>query len=95
MKEDEIRKYLALLSTPWQVNDARQISQDFSFKDFRDALAFINRVGEIAETENHHPDIYSHNWNKVRIDIMTHKIKGLTESDFILAAKIENTVSSF
>lgn len=65
------------------------IEREFSFKDFEQALAFANAVGEIAEAESHHPDIFIHSWNKVRIDLSTHAIKGLSENDFILAAKID------
>lgn len=86
---EEIRKYLTQLATPWDVVDSKKLEKNFSFKNFKEALVFVNKVGEIAEVEGHHPDIYLHNWRKVRIEIMTHKIKGLTESDFILAAKIE------
>jgi 4a-hydroxytetrahydrobiopterin dehydratase len=60
----------------------------FAFPDFVSALAFVNRVGEVAEHEGHHPDIYL-TWGKVEITIWTHKVDGLTESDFILAAKID------
>ena len=60
----------------------------FAFGDFREALAFVNKVGEIAESEGHHPDILLA-WGKAEITIWTHKINGLTESDFILAAKID------
>jgi 4a-hydroxytetrahydrobiopterin dehydratase len=65
------------------------LEKTFEFKDFREALTFTNRVGELAETVGHHPDIYL-SWGKVKVTIWTHKIDGLTESDFILAAKIEN-----
>lgn len=94
MQKDEVSKYLGLLSTPWDTKDSRQLTKEFGFKNFKLALDFVNDVGSIAETENHHPDLYLHNWNQVRVDIQTHKIKGLTESDFILAAKIENLYSN-
>jgi 4a-hydroxytetrahydrobiopterin dehydratase len=60
----------------------------FSFADFVAALAFTNRVGELAEAEGHHPDIRL-SWGRVEIEIFTHKIDGLTESDFILAARVD------
>lgn len=66
------------------------IEKEFEFKDFKKALDFINKVGAIAESEGHHPDIYLHGWNKVRLILSTHVIKGLSENDFILAAKIDN-----
>jgi 4a-hydroxytetrahydrobiopterin dehydratase len=71
----------------WQVVDGHHLFRNFPFPDFRTALDFVNRVGETAEREGHHPDIYLA-WGKVEVKIWTHKIDGLTESDFILAAKI-------
>lgn len=68
--------------------DARWISKDFRFKDFKEALAFVNTVGAIAEEEGHHPDIQL-SWGKVSIELTTHAIKGLSENDLILAAKID------
>ena len=62
--------------------------KEYTFPDFVSALAFVNKVGEVAEAEGHHPDIHL-TWGKVRIEVWTHKIDGLTESDFILAAKID------
>jgi len=72
----------------WKVIDGHHIARSFTFKDFREALAFVNQVGEIAESQGHHPDIFLA-WGKVVVTIWTHKIDGLTESDFILAAKID------
>jgi len=71
----------------WEVVEQHHLIRTYTFPDFVSALAFVNRVGEIAEQEGHNPDIYL-SWGKVEIRIWTHKIKGLTESDFILAAKI-------
>ena len=64
------------------------LEKEFKFKDFKNSQIFINKVGEIAETENHHPDIFF-GWGYAKIKIFTHAIKGLAESDFILAAKID------
>ena len=72
----------------WEVVSEHHITKTFTFPDFRTALDFVNRVGETAEQEGHHPDIFL-TWGKVEIKIWTHKIDGLTESDFILAAKID------
>jgi 4a-hydroxytetrahydrobiopterin dehydratase len=72
----------------WGVIQEHHLRRVFTFPDFVSALAFVNKVGEIAEQEGHHPDI-SLTWGKVEITIWTHKIEGLTESDFILAAKID------
>lgn len=72
----------------WHVVDGHHLHKVFSFADFVAALEFTNRVGEIAEAEGHHPDIRL-SWGRVEIEIFTHKIDGLTESDFILAAHID------
>ena len=72
----------------WAVSREHDISRTFSFPYFRSALDFVNQVGELAEREGHHPDIVL-KWGSVGITIWTHKINGLTESDFILAAKID------
>ena len=82
------RRYLESLAG-WSLVDGKRIQKEFAFKDFAGALAFVNRVGAIAETEGHHPDILIHSWNRVRLEIMTHAIGGLSENDFILAAKID------
>ena len=74
--------------TGWKVVNEHHLSKSYSLPDFVKALAFVNRVGELAEQQGHHPDIYL-SWGKVDIQIWTHKIDGLTESDFILAAKID------
>ena len=71
----------------WNVIEEHHITKTFTFPNFREALRFVNRVGELAEEQGHHPDI-SLAWGKVGITSWTHKINGLTESDFILAAKI-------
>jgi 4a-hydroxytetrahydrobiopterin dehydratase len=76
------------LGEGWAVFDEVRLEREFKFKNFREALAFTNAVGEIAEAQNHHPDIYLA-WGKVRVTLSTHKVHGLTENDFILAAKID------
>jgi 4a-hydroxytetrahydrobiopterin dehydratase len=73
----------------WTVSgDSKWLSKEFKFADFKEALAFTNKVGEIAEKEGHHPDIVL-SWGKVVIELTTHAIQGLSENDFILAAKID------
>ena len=72
----------------WTVAHDHHIEKDFTFPDFATALAFVNAVGAIAEAQGHHPDM-TLAWGKVGVKIWTHKIDGLTESDFILAAKID------
>lgn len=77
----------------WGVEKNHHILRTFTFPDFKQALDFVNRVGAVAEEEGHHPDIYL-SWGMVRVEIWTHKINGLTESDFVLAAKINRLVSA-
>ena len=77
----------------WEVVDEHHLKGLYKFPDFREALKFVNRVGELAEEQGHHPDIYLA-WGKVEITIWTHKIDGLTESDLILAAKINHLHST-
>ena len=72
----------------WEVVENHHIVKRFTFDDFQSALDFVNRVGAVAEAEDHHPDI-CFGWGKAEITIWTHKAKGLTENDFILAAKID------
>ena len=72
----------------WRVEEGHHLTRTFKFKNFAEALAFVNRVGEIAEQQNHHPDLHLA-WGKVRVEVWTHKISGLTESDFIFAAKVD------
>ena len=72
----------------WTVVDGHHLSRTFKFPDFAAALAFVNRVGALAEDQGHHP-VIGLTWGKVTIDLWTHKINGLHESDFILAAKID------
>ncbi len=76
------------LDERWDVIDEHHLTREFAFEDFAKALSYVNRVAEIAEEQGHHPDIYL-SWGKVRVKIWTHKIDGLSESDFILAAKID------
>ncbi|MEK7071077.1 MAG: 4a-hydroxytetrahydrobiopterin dehydratase [Patescibacteria group bacterium] len=73
----------------WGVVDDTLITRTFKFKDFKEAVKFVNNVAELAESEGHHPDIALHNWNKVTITLFTHAIKGLSLNDFIVASKID------
>ena len=88
LRGEQIKPYLQQLDGNWQVEEEKRLVRSFRFPDFAKALAFVNRVGALAEAEGHHPDI-SLSWGKVKISLMTHKIGGLGESDFILAAKID------
>lgn len=73
----------------WMVVDDHHLEKEFKFKDFRKALDFTNAVGALAESQNHHPDILL-SWGKARITLWTHTVGGLSEADFVLAAKIES-----
>jgi 4a-hydroxytetrahydrobiopterin dehydratase len=84
---DEIRPLQAEVKD-WAVVNDHHIEREFKFPDFKRALDFVNKVGNIAEEQGHHPDIYLA-WGRVQVKVWTHKIDGLTESDFILAAKID------
>lgn len=76
----------------WQVVNQHHLTREFKFVDFRTALDFVNRVGELAEQQGHHPNILL-TWGRAEVSLWTHKIDGLTESDFIMAAKIDQLAS--
>ena len=84
---DQIAKLQAQLDG-WEVVNGHHLRKVYKFADFGEAQAFVNRAGELAEEQQHHPDI-CYGWGRAEITIWTHKIDGLTESDFILAAKID------
>lgn len=88
LKGDGLRRLHAELGGGWEVVNEHHLEKEYRFQDFREALEFTNRVGALAEAEGHHPDIYLA-WGKVKLTIYTHKIDGLTESDFVLAAKAD------
>ena len=88
LKGAAIQELLTALDGGWLVIDAHQLEKEYRFKEFADALAFTNQVGALAEAEGHHPDIYLA-WGKVKLILWTHKVDGLTESDFIFAAKAD------
>jgi len=79
---------LAELDDGWAVNADGHLERTYSFSNFVEAIAFANRVGDIAEDQNHHPDLHVA-WGKCAVEIWTHKIQGLTESDFYFAAKAD------
>ncbi len=85
---DALRQLSNQLDEGWQVINGHHIEKLYSFKNFREALDFTNQVGELAEEQNHHPDLHLA-WGKVRVTIWTHKIDGLTESDFVFAARTD------
>ncbi|MDP2647723.1 MAG: 4a-hydroxytetrahydrobiopterin dehydratase [Candidatus Yanofskybacteria bacterium] len=87
MKREQAHEYMSQ-TVGWELSsDDKKIRKEFKFGSFKEAIKFINNVARIAESENHHPDIYIF-YNKVELELSTHAIKGLSENDFILAAKI-------
>lgn len=101
LNEENIQMYQNMLTSGWQLvedgsikktsNEAgagKKLHQEFHFKDFKEAMAFVNKVANLAEEEGHHPDIYIY-YNKVVLDLTTHAVGGLSENDFIMAKKIE------
>ena len=92
LTQEEIQPLLQQVEN-WEVVEQHHLQKFFSFSDFGSALEFVNRVGEIAESEDHHPDIYLA-WGKVEVKTWTHKIDGLSESDFVLAAKVDRVYPS-
>jgi len=86
---EELERLLAELGpNGWNVVEGHHLEKEYAFPDFASALAFVDRVGALAEEQGHHPDLFLA-WGRVRITIWTHKIDGLTESDFVLAAKAD------
>lgn len=83
---DELRVLHAQLDPGWQLIDEHHLEKEYAFDDFREALDFTVKVGELAEQQDHHPDIFLA-WGRVKITIWTHKINGLTQSDFVFAVK--------
>ena len=93
LKGAALKKYSSQLSGGWKVIRGHHLERGFKFKDFRKALDFTNKVGELAEEQGHHPDIYLA-WGKVKLTVWTHKIDGLTESDFVFAAKVDRVLNA-
>lgn len=86
LEGDELSRLTRELGTGWKVVDGHHLEKEYKFKNFREALAFTNKIGEVAESQGHHPDVYLA-WGLVKLTVWTHKVDGLTENDFILAAK--------
>jgi len=93
LKGAELQALLLDVNNGWQVIDEHHLEKEYRFKDFREALDFTIRVGELAEEQSHHPDIFLA-WGKVRLTVWTHKINGLTESDFIFASKADKRLEA-
>ncbi|HEY0514719.1 MAG TPA: 4a-hydroxytetrahydrobiopterin dehydratase [Thermoanaerobaculia bacterium] len=88
LKGDELRKRFAQLPYGWTMPNEHHLEKEYRFKDFRDALGFVNRLGEVAEEQGHHPDIFLA-WGRVKVTLWTHSVGGLSENDFILAARAD------
>jgi 4a-hydroxytetrahydrobiopterin dehydratase len=88
LKEKDINNLLERLGENWEVIEEHRLEKTYKFPNFKKALAFTNLIGDIAEQEGHHPDIFLA-WGKVKVTLWTHKIDGLTENDFIMAAKCD------
>lgn len=91
VEREQANALLSQLAQGWKTTGGKKLERQLTFADFRAAMAFLNRLAEVAEAEQHHPDFAVH-YNKVDITLFTHAIDGLSENDFILAAKIDELV---
>lgn len=91
LSQEKVQALLVQLNG-WGIVKGHHLSRTFTLPDFKQALALVNKIGDLAEAEGHHPDLYLA-WGRVGVEIWTHKINGLTESDFVLATKIDRLVS--
>ena len=88
LKGTKLDDLLEKIKNDWKIIKEHHLEKEYSFKNFKEALSFTIKIGELAENQGHHPDIFL-TWGKVKLTIWTHKIDGLTESDFIFAAKAD------
>ena len=91
LKCTKLDDLLEKLKNDWKIIKEHHLEKEYSFKNFKEALSFTIKIGELAENQGHHPDIFLA-WGKVKLTIWTHKIDGLTESDFIFAAKADKEI---
>lgn len=91
---DDVQRLLERLGKGWTVVENHHIEKEYSLGDFREALEFVNEIGEIAEEEDHHPDLEL-GWGRVAVQLRTHKIDGLSVNDFILAARADEAFQDF
>lgn len=89
LQKEDAMKLLEQIDGNWSIIDNRHIERSWVFEDFEGALEFVNSAGRVCENEGHHAD-FEFGWGRVKVIILTHKINGLTESDFILAAKLDH-----
>jgi 4a-hydroxytetrahydrobiopterin dehydratase len=92
LSEEEYAPLLGQLRG-WEVEDRKKLRKSFAFKNFVDAVAFVNRITPVAEDQGHHPDLHL-GWGKVEVELWTHAIDGLSSSDFVMAAKIDRVAAS-
>ena len=92
LEGEELDRLAEELGGGWQVIEGHHLEKEYRFPDFRQALEFTNRIGELAEEVNHHPNIFL-TWGRVRVELWTHKIDGLNEADFVWAAKADRLAS--
>lgn len=92
LTSEETARYMTELPEGWHVVGGKKIQKEFLFADFVKAMAFVDAVADVSESEGHHPDIHIH-YNKVSIELWTHAIGGLSENDFIVASKIEEMLT--
>jgi len=88
LRGEPLARLLAELGGGWRVVDGHHLEKEFRFRDFAGALAFANQIGALAEEQSHHPDLHLA-WGRLGVTVWTHKIDGLTESDFVFAAKLD------
>ena len=89
LEAEEIATLKEALDSGWHIVENHHLEKSYGFDDFQGALSFTNKIGALAEDQGHHPEIHL-GWGKVRVEIWTHAVSGLTENDFILAAKIDD-----
>ena len=92
LEGEDLERLAAELGGDWRVVDGHHLEKEYRFPDFRQALEFTNRIGELAEEVNHHPNIFL-TWGRVKVELWTHKIDGLNEADFVWAAKADRLAS--
>ena len=92
LKGDELYSLIEVLGNGWQAVEEHYLEKDYKFKDFQEALDFTNKVGKLAESVNHHPEICLA-WGKVKITIWTHTVGGLSEADFVFAARADRLLN--
>jgi 4a-hydroxytetrahydrobiopterin dehydratase len=90
---DDLARLTRELAAGWRVVNEHRLERDYKFANFVEALAFTNKIGGLAETQNHHPDICLA-WGKVKLTLWTHTVDGLTESDFVFAAKVDKLTAT-